>query len=53
MTGFPQLLIQLVYILFISLLICIPLWSAIWAARDADARGRPGWLVGLLVLLLV
>ena len=28
------------------------LWSGVWAARDAARRGKPGWLVGLLVLLI-
>ncbi len=53
MSDLPQLFTQSLFILLISLLICIPLWSVVWAARDADARGRPGWPVGLLVLLLV
>jgi hypothetical protein len=53
MSDFPQLFIQSLYILLISLLVCIPLWSVVWAARDAEARGRPGWLVALFVLLLV
>jgi hypothetical protein len=25
-------------------------WLAVQAARDMDARGRPGWLFGLLIL---
>jgi hypothetical protein len=53
MSDFPQLFIQSLYILLISLLVCIPLWSIVWAARDAEARGRPGWLVALFVILLV
>lgn len=27
-------------------------WSIIWAYRDAERRGKPGWLVALLVALL-
>ena len=27
-------------------------WSLIWVYRDAEARGKPGWAVALLVLFL-
>jgi hypothetical protein len=27
-------------------------WSIVWAYRDAERRGKPGWLVALLVALL-
>jgi hypothetical protein len=27
-------------------------WSIIWSYRDAERRGKPGWLVALLVALL-
>lgn len=27
-------------------------YSLIWAYADAEARGKPGWLVALMVLLL-
>lgn len=53
MNDFLQLLTQLPYILLISLMICIPLWTVVWAARDAEARGWPEWLVAPFVLLLV
>ena len=33
---------------FLGLLI----WSLIWVYQDAEARGKPGWVVSLLVLLL-
>ncbi|MBD0254668.1 MAG: hypothetical protein ICV83_03025 [Cytophagales bacterium] len=26
-------------------------WSIIWSYRDAERRGKPGWLVALLVAL--
>ena len=26
-------------------------WSLIWVYQDAEARGKPGWAVSLLVLL--
>jgi len=28
------------------------LWSGVWVYRDAERRGKPAWLVTLLVLLL-
>ncbi len=27
-------------------------WSIVWSYRDAERRGKPGWLVALLVALL-
>ena len=27
-------------------------WSLMWVYQDAEARGKPGWVVSLLVLLL-
>lgn len=27
-------------------------WSLVWVYRDAEARGKPGWLVSLVVFLL-
>lgn len=27
-------------------------WSLVWVYRDAQARGKPGWAVTLVVLLL-
>ena len=53
MSDIGQYFIQVFNILMVSLFIVLPLWSVVWAARDAEARGRLGWLVGLLVLLLV
>ena len=53
MNDLPQLFTQFLFILLVSIAISVPLWSVVWAARDAEARGRPGWLVGLFVLLLV
>lgn len=52
MSGLSQYFTESLFILLISLFICIPLWSVVWAARNAEARGQPGWLVGLFVLLL-
>lgn len=28
------------------------IWSLVWVYGDAERRGKPGWLVVLLVLLL-
>ncbi|WP_347158647.1 hypothetical protein [Pontibacter chitinilyticus] len=28
------------------------IWSIVWAYNDAERRGKPGWLVALLVALL-
>ncbi len=27
-------------------------WSLVWVYRDAEARGKPGWAVSLIVLFL-
>ncbi len=32
--------------------IILYVWSIIWSYRDAERRGKPGWLVALLVALL-
>lgn len=36
------------------IIVCLGLlvWSLIWAYGDAEKRGKPGWLVVLLILLL-
>ncbi|WP_162425929.1 hypothetical protein [Pontibacter pudoricolor] len=28
------------------------IWSVVWAYKDANRRGKPGWLVAVLVALL-
>ena len=33
-------------------LLALYIWSIVWAYRDANSRGKPGWLVALLVALL-
>ena len=53
MNDLPQLFVQILFILLIGIAICVPLWSVVWAAHDAEERGRPGWLTGLFVLLLI
>lgn len=46
---------------FLIFLVILPLglvvlgllvWSLIWVYGDAEKRGKPGWLVALLVFLL-
>ncbi|MBC5772994.1 hypothetical protein H8S95_02875 [Pontibacter sp. KCTC 32443] len=27
-------------------------WSVVWAYKDANRRGKPGWLVAIMVALL-
>jgi hypothetical protein len=47
---------ELIWILFIIPLVLVLLglliWSLIWVYGDAKKRGKPGWAVVLLVLLL-
>jgi len=43
-------IVALVPIIIISLGLLI--WSLIWAYGDAEKRGKPGWLVVLLIFLL-
>jgi hypothetical protein len=43
-------MLELVVRIFGLLLIAILLGSVIWAMNDADKRGKPAWLVGILVL---
>lgn len=31
-------------------IVCIPIYSAVWAYGDAEQRGKPGCLVAILVL---
>jgi hypothetical protein len=45
-------LTQLPFLILISILISIPLWSVVWAVKDAEERGVSGCLIGLLVLLI-
>ena len=37
---------------FILLILGLLIWSLIWVYGDAERRGKPGWLVVLLVLFL-
>ncbi|WP_018477578.1 hypothetical protein [Pontibacter roseus] len=44
--GIMVLIICLVVLVFY-------VWSVVWAYMDARRRGKPGWLVALVVLLMV
>lgn len=33
-------------------LFALYIWSIIWAYRDAERRGKPGWLVAIVVAFL-
>ncbi|MBB6610695.1 hypothetical protein H7F15_06575 [Pontibacter sp. Tf4] len=33
-------------------LLVLYIWSVVWAYKDANRRGKPGWLVAVLVALL-
>ena len=37
---------------FILLILGLLIWSLVWVYGDAERRGKPGWLVVLLVLFL-
>lgn len=37
---------------FILLILGLLIWSLVWVYNDAKMRGKPGWLIVLLVLLL-
>lgn len=37
---------------FILVIIGLLIWSLVWVYGDAGKRGKPGWLVVLLVLFL-
>ena len=46
------LLLLLLVIPFVLVVIGLLIWSLIWVHGDAIKRGKPGWAVVLLVLLL-
>jgi len=37
---------------FIIVVFGLLVWSLIWAYKDAEKRGKPGWLVVLLLLFM-
>lgn len=45
--------ITLIFLIpFILLTLGLLIWSLVWAYSDAQKRGKPGWLVVLLVLFM-
>lgn len=39
--------------IFLGLIIFVVyLWSIVWAYKDAERRGKPGWLIALVVAFL-
>jgi len=48
MNGVPSI----VGVLFLLSFLGVWVWSIIWAYGDAQSRGKSGWLVALLILLL-
>ena len=34
------------------ILLVIYIWSIIWSYKDAESRGKPGWLVAIIVAFL-
>ncbi|MBF9253711.1 hypothetical protein I2I11_10440 [Pontibacter sp. 172403-2] len=42
-----------IFALILGLLVLVVyFWSIVWSYKDAERRGKPGWLVALLVALL-
>lgn len=41
-----------VIIPFMLVMLGLLIWSLIWVYRDAEKRGKPGWLVLIMVLFL-
>lgn len=39
-------------LIFALVILVIYIWSIIWAYQDAEKRGKPGWLVAIIVALL-
>lgn len=37
---------------FMLVILGLLIWSLIWVYKDAEKRGKPGWIVLLMVLLL-
>ena len=44
--------LQIIPVLLILAGLCIYIWSGVWVYRDAEGRGKPGFLVALLVLFV-
>ena len=47
-----DLLILMAVIPFALLILGLVVWSLVWVYGDAEKRGKPGWIVVLMVLFL-
>lgn len=47
-----ETLLQIAPLVFLLVALGVWLWSGVWIARDANARGKPGWLVAILALFI-
>ncbi|MBL9208063.1 MAG: hypothetical protein JNN01_23460 [Opitutaceae bacterium] len=52
MSTLLQILFQILPFLIVVAVAVGWIWSGVWSARDATNRGKPGLLVGLLVLMV-
>jgi Na+/proline symporter len=48
----PHLAAHVILLLIFLGAVALWVWSGIWASRDATKRGKPGILVGLLVMFI-
>jgi len=48
----PEMFLILLAIPFGLLFLGLLVWSLVWAYKDAEARGKEGWLAVLVVLFL-
>ncbi|MDX5437213.1 MAG: hypothetical protein LPK03_08460 [Pontibacter sp.] len=42
----------LIGMIFGLLLFIVYIWSIVWAYKDAEQRGKPGWIVAIVVAFL-
>ncbi len=47
-----ELIFAFLILPFILLILGLLIWSLVWAYGDAEKRGKPGWLVVLMVLFV-
>lgn len=40
------------WLILALLVLVLYIWSIVWAYNDGERRGKPGWLVALLVALV-
>jgi hypothetical protein len=44
--------VGLVGLILVAAMFILYCWSIVWAYKDAPRRGKPGWLVAIMVALL-